>query len=133
VDRYPPIVRVQLVDPYDNTHKCGVQRAVGLEIGRHIDAHSEYVMTCLSREIQTVLRDVQRCAIFWWQVRVEGANADGLRQIHSWVKASFSGLSQHEDFITTELAVTKVTFSIPFHNFNFASIPHSENPVSQMG
>jgi hypothetical protein len=78
VDCYSPFVRFQFVDSYDNTHKGRVQRAVGLEIGRHIDAHSESVMTCLSGKIQTVLRCVHRCAIFWRQARVEGANADGL-------------------------------------------------------
>jgi hypothetical protein len=35
VDRYSPIVRAQFVDPYDDTHKCRVQRAVGLEIRHH--------------------------------------------------------------------------------------------------
>jgi len=78
VDRYSQFVRFQFVDSYDNTHKGSVQWAVGLEIGRHIDAHSEYVMACLSGKIQTVLRTVQHCAIFWRQARVEGANADGL-------------------------------------------------------
>ena len=55
MDCYSPFVRFQFVDSYDNTHKGRVQWAVGLEIGRHIDAHSESVMTCLSGKIQTVL------------------------------------------------------------------------------
>ena len=50
-----PFVRFQFVDSYDNPHKGSVQWAVGLEIGRHIDAHSEFVMTCLSGKIQTAL------------------------------------------------------------------------------
>ena len=54
MDRYSQFVRFQFVDSYDNTHKGRVQWAVGLEIGRHIDAHSEYAMTCLSGKIQTV-------------------------------------------------------------------------------
>jgi len=55
VDCYSLFVRFQFVDSYDNTHKGRVQWTVGLEIGRNIDAHSKYVMTCLSGEIQTVL------------------------------------------------------------------------------
>ena len=78
MDRDSPFFRFQFVDSYDNAHKGRVQWAVGLEIGRHIDAHSKYVMTCLSRKIQTVLRSVQHCAIFWRQARVEWANADSL-------------------------------------------------------
>jgi len=77
VDCYSPFIRFQFVDSYDNTYKGRVQWTVGLEIGRNIDAHSKYVMTCLSGKIQTVLRCVQRCAIFWRKARVEGANADG--------------------------------------------------------
>jgi len=55
VDCYSSLVKFQFVDSYDNTHKGRVQWAVGLEIGRNIDAHSECVMTCLSGKIQTVL------------------------------------------------------------------------------
>jgi hypothetical protein len=55
VDRYSESVRFQLVDSDDNSDKGRVQRAVGLKIGRHIDAHSNYVMTCQSGKIQTVL------------------------------------------------------------------------------
>ena len=55
MDCYSPFVRFQFVDSYDNTHKRSVQWAVGLEIGRNIDAHSEYVMIRLSGKIQTVL------------------------------------------------------------------------------
>jgi len=55
MDCYPPFVRFQFVDSYDNTHKGRVQWAVRFEIGRHIDAHSESVMTCLSGKIQAVL------------------------------------------------------------------------------
>ena len=55
MDRYSQFVRFQFVDSDDNTHKGRVQWAVGLKIGRHIDAHSEDVMTCLSGKIQTVL------------------------------------------------------------------------------
>ena len=55
MDCYSPFIRFQFVNSYDNTHIGRVQWAVGLEIGRHIDAHSEYVMICLSGKIQTVL------------------------------------------------------------------------------
>jgi len=55
VDGYPQCVRFQFVNSDDNSNKGRVQRTVGLKIGRHIDAHSEYVMICLSGEIQTVL------------------------------------------------------------------------------
>jgi formylmethanofuran dehydrogenase subunit A len=55
VDCYSQLVRFQFVNSYDNTHKGGVQWAIGLEIGRHINAHSEYVVSCLSGKIQTVL------------------------------------------------------------------------------
>ena len=78
MDRYSQSVRFQFVNSDDNSNKGRVQWAVGLKIGRHIDAHSEYVMTCLSGKIQTVLRSVQDRAIFWRQARVEGANASGL-------------------------------------------------------
>ena len=78
MDRYSQSVRFQFVDSDDDTNKGRVQWAVGLKIGRHIDAHSEDVMTCLSGKIQTVLRSVQDRAIFWGQARVEGANASGL-------------------------------------------------------
>jgi hypothetical protein len=96
VDCHPPLVRTKLVNPNDNTDKSRVQWAVGLEIGRHIDAHSECVMTCLGGEIQAILRCIQRCAIFRWQIRVEGANADGLRQITSRVSSVFMMLAGHE-------------------------------------
>ena len=55
MDRYSLFAGFQFVDSYDNAHERRVQGAVGLEIGRHIDAHSEYVMTCLSGEIKTFL------------------------------------------------------------------------------
>ena len=55
MDRYSQFVRFQFVDSDDNTNKGRVQWAVGLKIGRHIDAHSEDVMTGLSGKIQTVL------------------------------------------------------------------------------
>ena len=44
MDCYSPLVRFEFVNSYDHTHKSRVQWAVGLEIGRHIDAHSEGVM-----------------------------------------------------------------------------------------
>ena len=55
VDCYSQIVRFQFVDSDDNSNKCRVQWAVGLKISRHIDAHSNCVMTCISGKIQTVL------------------------------------------------------------------------------
>ncbi len=55
VDRYSQIVRFQFVNSDDNSNKCRVQWAVRLKISRHIDAHSNNVMTCLSGKIQTVL------------------------------------------------------------------------------
>ena len=55
MDRYSLFAGFQFVDSYDNAHERRVQGAVGLEIGRHIDAHSESVMTCMRGEIQIVL------------------------------------------------------------------------------
>jgi hypothetical protein len=55
MDRYSPFLRVECVDPYNDTYKGGVQWAVRLEIGRHIDAHSDRVVTSVSGKIQAVL------------------------------------------------------------------------------
>ena len=100
MDRNSPFVRFQSVDTDDNAHKGRVQRAVRLEIGRHMDAHSEHVMPCLGGKIQTVLRSIQHGAIFGRQARVEGTNARGLRQIDSRVPASFLGISRHVGLLT---------------------------------
>ena len=55
MDRYSQSFIFQFVNSDDNSNKGRVQWAVGLKIGRHIDAHTKYVMTCLSGKIQTVL------------------------------------------------------------------------------
>ena len=93
MDRYSPIVRFQFVDSDNNTHEGRVQWTVRMKIGCHIYAHSEHVMICLSEKIQTVLRPIQHVAVFWRQVWVEGANANGLCQINSRVSATFSGIN----------------------------------------
>jgi hypothetical protein len=58
MDCYSMFVRFQSVNPYDNTHKSRMQWAVGLEICRHVDAHSQCVVSCLSGEIETVGRRI---------------------------------------------------------------------------
>ena len=55
VDCYSMLVKFQLVNSHDNTDECRVQWAVGLEIGRYIDAHSEHVMSSRGGKVQTVL------------------------------------------------------------------------------
>ena len=57
-------VKFQFINSYDNTDECGVEWAIGLEISRDIDAHSEHVMRSQGGEVQTVLRGIQRRAIF---------------------------------------------------------------------
>jgi hypothetical protein len=78
VDCYSASVGSEFVNSYNNTHKGGVQWAVRLEIGCHMDAHSNFEMTGQSGKVQAVLGCVQRRAIFWRQARIEGANADSL-------------------------------------------------------
>ena len=55
MDGDSPSVGFQFVDPNDSAQKCRVQWTVGLEVGRHVDAHPQLVMTCLGGKIQTVL------------------------------------------------------------------------------
>ena len=93
MDRYSPIVRFQFIYSDNNTYKGRVQWTVGMKIGCHIYAHSEHVMIRHSGKIKTVLRPIQHIAVFWRQVRVEGANASGLCQINSRVPATFLGIN----------------------------------------
>ena len=89
MDGYSTFVRFESVNPYHNAHKRGMQGAVWLEIGRHVDAHSQCVVSRLSGEIETVRRCVYGSAIFRRQARVERANPDSLCQINSRALASF--------------------------------------------
>ena len=89
MDCYSTFVRFQSVNPHHNAHECRMQWAVGLEIGRHVDAHSQRVVSCLSGEIETVRRRVQGGAIFSGQARIERANPDRLFQINSRTLAPF--------------------------------------------
>jgi hypothetical protein len=111
VDRYSPFVRFQFVDSDNDTHKGRVQWTVGMKISCHIYAHSEHIVICPSGKIKTVQRPIQHVAIFWRQVWVEGANANGLCQINSRMSATF-GDQLTRRILNTEWAAAKVAFAI---------------------